>query len=86
MRPRPDDKSPDAPIVAPRGWLRATIVAALAMVFVAAAIGFVGFLSQLRGAETKPPAAPTALWYSPAVHRASPMRWNCWPAVMASGC
>jgi uncharacterized SAM-binding protein YcdF (DUF218 family) len=29
-------------------------VAALAIVFVAAAAGFVGFLSQLRGAETKP--------------------------------
>src|SRR6267154_3747154 len=49
-----DDKSQNAPIVAPRSWLRATIVAALAMVFVGAAVGFVGFLSQLRGAETKP--------------------------------
>jgi uncharacterized SAM-binding protein YcdF (DUF218 family) len=49
-----DDTSPKQPIAVPRSWLRATIVAALAMVFVAAAIGFVGFLSQLRGAEIKP--------------------------------
>ena len=49
-----DDRSPQAPIPAPRGWRRASVVALLAMIFVAAAIGFVGFLSQLRGAETKP--------------------------------
>jgi len=54
MSPQPDDKSPNAPIEAPRGWLRATIVAALALVFVGAAFGFVGFISQLRGAEIKP--------------------------------
>ena len=57
MSLQPDDKSPNAanaPVTAPRGWLRATVVAALAIVFVAAAIGFVGFLSQLRGAEMKP--------------------------------
>jgi uncharacterized SAM-binding protein YcdF (DUF218 family) len=50
----PDDKSPKAPIAVSRNWLRATVVAMLAIVFVAATIGFVGFLSQLRGAETKP--------------------------------
>jgi uncharacterized SAM-binding protein YcdF (DUF218 family) len=50
----PDHRLPDAPIAAPRRWLRAMIVAALAIIFVAAAIGFIGFLSQLRGAETKP--------------------------------
>ena len=50
----PDDKSPDAPIAAPRGFLRATLVAVLAIGFVAASIGFVGFISQLRGAETRP--------------------------------
>src|ERR1700678_1311911 len=50
----PDDKSPKAPIPAPRRWLRAVIVAVLAVVFVGAAIGFVGFLSQLRGAEIRP--------------------------------
>ena len=54
MSPQSDDKSPDAPTAAPRGWLRATIVAGLAIVFVGAGIGFVGFLSQLRGSEVKP--------------------------------
>src|SRR6202790_2574823 len=49
-----DDKSPAAPMVAPRSRLRAMIVAALAITFATAAIGFVGFLSQLRGAETRP--------------------------------
>ena len=54
MNRPPADKSNAAPIAAPRRWLRPTIVAALAIAFVAAAVGFVGFLSQLRGAETKP--------------------------------
>src|SRR3981189_600617 len=54
MSVQPNDRPPKAPISAPWGWLRATIVAMLAMVFVAAAVGFVGFLSQLRGTETKP--------------------------------
>jgi uncharacterized SAM-binding protein YcdF (DUF218 family) len=54
MSVQPDDRLHDAPDVAPRGWLRATIVAVLALVFVGAAIGFVGFLSLLRGAEIKP--------------------------------
>jgi uncharacterized SAM-binding protein YcdF (DUF218 family) len=54
MSPQPDDRSPKAPIAAPRRWLRAALVAVLAVVFVGAAIGFVGFLSQLRGAEIKP--------------------------------
>jgi uncharacterized SAM-binding protein YcdF (DUF218 family) len=54
MSPPPDDSSPEAPVAAPRGWLRATIVAGFAAAFVAAAIGFVGFISQLRGAEIKP--------------------------------
>jgi uncharacterized SAM-binding protein YcdF (DUF218 family) len=54
MSPQPDDRSPKAPIAAPRRWLRAALVATLAVVFVGAAIGFVGFLSQLRGAEIKP--------------------------------
>jgi uncharacterized SAM-binding protein YcdF (DUF218 family) len=49
-----DDTSPKATIAVPRGWLRAGLVAALAVVFVAAAVGFVGFLSQLRGAEARP--------------------------------
>jgi uncharacterized SAM-binding protein YcdF (DUF218 family) len=50
----PDDNRPKAPTAAPRSWLRATVVAMLAIVFVAATIGFVGFLSQLHGTETKP--------------------------------
>jgi uncharacterized SAM-binding protein YcdF (DUF218 family) len=54
MSLQPDDTLPHAPISARRSWLRATIVAVLAIVFVIAAIGFVGFLSQLRGAEIKP--------------------------------
>ena len=54
MSLQPDDKSPNVPSSARRGWLRATIVAVLAIVFVTAAIGFVGFLSKLRGAEMKP--------------------------------
>src|ERR1700716_335563 len=45
-----DDKS----LKARREWLRVAIVAGLAVMFVAAAVGFVGFLSQLRGAEMKP--------------------------------
>jgi uncharacterized SAM-binding protein YcdF (DUF218 family) len=49
-----DDNSPTAPTIAPRRRLRAALVAALALLFVATAIGFVGFLSQLHGAETKP--------------------------------
>src|SRR5258708_12199689 len=54
MNLQPDDRAPKAPITAPQRWLRAVIVAVLAIVFVGAAIGFVGFLSQLRGAEMKP--------------------------------
>jgi uncharacterized SAM-binding protein YcdF (DUF218 family) len=54
MNLHPDDKAPNPPHAAPRGWLRAALVAGLAMVFVGAAIGFVGFLSQLRGAEIRP--------------------------------
>ena len=54
MSLQPDDKLPAAPVAAPRRWLRASIVTVLAIVFVAAAIGFVGFLSQLRGIEMQP--------------------------------
>jgi len=50
MSLQPDETMPSAP----RGWLRAAIVAALAVVFIGLAIGFVAFLSQLRGAEVKP--------------------------------
>ena len=54
MNRQPDDISPDARIAAPWRWLRAAIVAVLAIVFVGAAIGFIGFLSQLRGVEMQP--------------------------------
>src|SRR6266576_3376733 len=54
MTVQPDDKLPKAPVTAPSRWLGAAIVAGLAIVFVGAAIGFVGFLSQLRGAEIRP--------------------------------
>jgi uncharacterized SAM-binding protein YcdF (DUF218 family) len=54
MSPRADDRSPNASSRAPWGRLRATVAAVLAMVLIAAVIGFVGFLSQLRGTETKP--------------------------------
>jgi uncharacterized SAM-binding protein YcdF (DUF218 family) len=43
-----------AAVVPPRRGLRAALVAALAIIFVAAAVGFVGFLSQLRGVEIRP--------------------------------
>ena len=48
----PDDTEPEA--AAPRSWLRACVVAMLAIVFVVAAVGFIGFLSQLHGIEAKP--------------------------------
>ena len=54
MNRPPDDRSSATPIAAPRSWLRATVVVVLATTFLAAAIGFAGFLSQLRGTETKP--------------------------------
>ena len=38
----------------PRGWLSALIVGVLAIAFVGAGFGFIGFLSQLRGSEERP--------------------------------
>jgi uncharacterized SAM-binding protein YcdF (DUF218 family) len=52
METLPADRSKAVPATGRR--LRATIVAVLATVFVAAAVGFVGFVSQLHGAETRP--------------------------------
>ncbi|MGY3618683.1 uncharacterized SAM-binding protein YcdF (DUF218 family) [Bradyrhizobium sp. USDA 10063] len=49
-----DDRSQKRRPARPRGWLRAAIVAPLAVLFVAAGFGFVAFLSQLRGVETRP--------------------------------
>src|ERR1700712_958876 len=53
MSLQPDDRSKDVR-PARRGWLRATIVAGLAIVFVGSGIGFIAFLSQLHGTEEKP--------------------------------
>jgi uncharacterized SAM-binding protein YcdF (DUF218 family) len=55
MSSQPDDSATKAPAAARRGLLGTAIVAVPAIAFVGAAIGFIGFLSQLRGAETKPP-------------------------------
>jgi uncharacterized SAM-binding protein YcdF (DUF218 family) len=59
MNVQADQNAPDArstALAAPRrrGWLRATIVMFFALLFVVAAVGFVGFLSRLRTAELKP--------------------------------
>jgi uncharacterized SAM-binding protein YcdF (DUF218 family) len=54
MSAEPDDRSLSAPVAAPRGRLRAAMVTGLAVVLVASALGFVGFLAQLRGTEIKP--------------------------------
>jgi len=48
----PFDEPPPAP--RRRGRLRAAIVVSSTLLFIAAAIGFVGFLSRLRTAELKP--------------------------------
>src|SRR6201985_3940915 len=53
MRLESDDISTEAPAVT-RRLLRVAIVAPLAIIFFGAAIGFVGFLSQLRGTEHRP--------------------------------
>ena len=49
-----DEQKQNAAARRPRGWLRATIVGALALGFVCAGFGFIAFLSQLRGVEVKP--------------------------------
>jgi len=54
MISKSDDKSPNAPVRAKRSFLRATALTFLAILVVGAAIGFVGFLSQLRDNEIKP--------------------------------
>ena len=51
---RPYDDTLETPAARPRGFLRAVIVGAMAILFVAAAIGFIAFLSQLRGVEVRP--------------------------------
>src|SRR5580692_7854740 len=54
MPSQPHDTPLTAPVAAPRVFLRAMLTAVLAIVFVATGLGFVGFLSQLRGAEAEP--------------------------------
>jgi len=54
MSSQPDDNATNAPRAAPRAWLRPVVVAVLAIVLVGTAIGFVRFVSQLRGAEAAP--------------------------------
>jgi uncharacterized SAM-binding protein YcdF (DUF218 family) len=54
MSLQPDNQATYAPRTAPRGRLRGIAVAALAFVFAGVAVGFVGFLSQLRGVEVAP--------------------------------
>ncbi len=49
-----DDRSRNAPTARPWGRLLAAIVAVLAIAFVGAGVGFIAFLSQLRGVEIKP--------------------------------
>jgi uncharacterized SAM-binding protein YcdF (DUF218 family) len=53
MATQSDDRSPNAVLRAPRRPLRATVIGLLAVV-VAAALGFVGFLSKLRYTESAP--------------------------------
>jgi len=54
MRSHPVNKPTDTSPAPRRGRLRAVVVAALAAVFAAATIGFIGFLAQLRGVEAEP--------------------------------
>jgi uncharacterized SAM-binding protein YcdF (DUF218 family) len=49
-----DDRPPRAPLHVAVGRACAGLVAIAAVGFFAAAVGFIGFLSQLRGAEIKP--------------------------------
>jgi uncharacterized SAM-binding protein YcdF (DUF218 family) len=54
MTSQSDDKSPYAPFYATARRIYAAVVVAVAITFVAAAIGFIAFLSQLRGVEAQP--------------------------------
>ena len=52
---RPLTDQPDAPAsAAPRKRWRSAVACVLAVAFVAVGAGFIGFLSQLRGTETRP--------------------------------
>jgi uncharacterized SAM-binding protein YcdF (DUF218 family) len=54
MNLRPNDFARKSPLATARGKLRAAMIVLLVIVFVAAATGLVGFVSQLRGAEAEP--------------------------------
>jgi uncharacterized SAM-binding protein YcdF (DUF218 family) len=54
MTSHSDDTSPNAPLYATARRIYAALIAVMAIIFVVAAGGFVAFLSQVRGAETKP--------------------------------
>src|SRR5947209_8677614 len=54
MSLQPDNFARKSPLATAHGKLRAAILATGAMLLLAVAIGFVGFLAQLRGAETEP--------------------------------
>jgi uncharacterized SAM-binding protein YcdF (DUF218 family) len=57
MNLQPNDLVKKSPLATARGKLRAAMRVLLARVFLADAAGFVGFLSQLRGAEAEPARA-----------------------------
>ena len=59
-----DDSTPRTLAARPRGWLRAAVVGSMAILFVGAAVGFIGFLSQLRGVEIKPARSADGSWCS----------------------
>jgi uncharacterized SAM-binding protein YcdF (DUF218 family) len=54
MNLQPNDLARKSPLATARGKLRAAMLVLLATIVVAAGTGFVGFLSQLRGAEAEP--------------------------------
>jgi uncharacterized SAM-binding protein YcdF (DUF218 family) len=54
MPSHPDNKATHTSPAPRRGGLRAVVIAALALMFAAATIGFVGFLGRLRSAEAEP--------------------------------
>jgi uncharacterized SAM-binding protein YcdF (DUF218 family) len=54
MEPDIDDMAPRKPLYGAAARFGAGLVAILAVGFFAAAVGFVGYLAQLRGAEVKP--------------------------------
>jgi uncharacterized SAM-binding protein YcdF (DUF218 family) len=54
MTSHTDDTSPNAPLYVTARRIYAALVGAIAITFVVAAVGFLAFLSQVRGVEAKP--------------------------------